>query len=215
MPADAQTPWDWSSELRERELDRRAREIDRRERELERRERELSAGSASSSTTRRAGRWRCAARRSGTSDRRPPGALDATLLAERAKALEREVALEASLMRKVNEILEKDRQVMQMSDREVNEMMESSVGYLLQSDDDIADRVRFKAFISLQERLAMEAGLQPASGSGSLSLAWRLALGPSVVTEIRHNKALELLKIKRSTRAPSKSWIQNRHGICR
>lgn len=40
----------------------------------------------------------------------------------------------------------------------------------------------------------MEAGLQPASGSGSLSLAWRLALGPSVVTEIRHNKALELLK---------------------
>lgn len=62
-------------------------------------------------------------------------------------------------------------------------------------DEDIADRVRFQSLLYLsQERLAMEAGLQPASGSGSLSLTWRLALGPSVITDIRYNKALELLQ---------------------
>jgi hypothetical protein len=134
MPADSQTPWDWSSELRERELDRRAREIDRRERELERRERELERRQRELEYDK--ARWTMEVR-SAPQWHEAIDALqarfDATLLAERTKALEREVALEASLMRKVNEILEKDRQVMQMSDREVNEMMESSVGYLLQS----------------------------------------------------------------------------------
>ncbi|KAF9482678.1 hypothetical protein BDN70DRAFT_874668 [Pholiota conissans] len=192
-------PWDWTSELREREVERRSREIDRRERELERRERELERRQREfeydkarwTVEIRSAPQWHDALE--SLRER-----FDATLLAERKKAAEREAALEATLMRKVNDMLEKDRQMygaMQMSDKEVNEMMESSVGYLLQSDDDIADRVRFQSLLYLsQERLAMEAGLQPASGSGSLSLAWRIALGPSVITENRFNKALELLK---------------------
>lgn len=134
MQTDIQTPWDWTSELRERELDRRSREIDRRERELERRERELERRQRELEYDK--ARWTMEVR-SAPQWHEAIDALqarfDATLLAERKKALEREVALEASLMRKVNEILEKDRQVMQMSEREVNEMMESSVGYLLQS----------------------------------------------------------------------------------
>lgn len=48
----------------------------------------------------------------------------------------------------------------------------------------------------------MEAGLQPAPGSSSLALAWRLALGPSVITEIRYNKALELLEARSNHTGP-------------
>ncbi|KAF8970168.1 hypothetical protein BDZ97DRAFT_1792264 [Flammula alnicola] len=191
--------WDWANERREREFDRRSRELDRRERELERRERELERRQREFDQDRV--RWM-------TEVRTAPhwqeaidvlrNRIEMDLLAERKKALEREAELQSKVMNKVNEILEKERQlygVMRMSDNEVNEMVENSVGYLLQSDEDIADRVRFQSLLYLsQERLASEAGLQPASGSGSLSLAWRLVLGPSVATEDRYNKALELLK---------------------
>ncbi|KAF8801115.1 hypothetical protein BYT27DRAFT_7115839 [Phlegmacium glaucopus] len=98
-------------------------------------------------------------------------------------------------MRKVNETLEREHQIMQMSDNEVNEMIEDTVGYLLQKDEDIADRVRFQSLIYLaQEKLATEAGLQSGHAPERLPTAWIMAIGPSVVTEDRYNKAMELLK---------------------
>ncbi|KAH9477777.1 hypothetical protein JR316_0010006 [Psilocybe cubensis] len=189
-------------ERREREFDRREREIDRRERDLERRERELERRQREFDNDR--GRWN-------TNGHNVPwqwqdamknfkDQITADLLAERKKAIEREASFEEKIIKKVNKVLEHERQLfgmMRMSENEVNEMVENSVGYLLHNDEDIADRVRFQSLLHLtQERLASEAGLTPPPGSDSFSLAWRLALGPSVVTEDRYKKALELLKDK-------------------
>lgn len=77
-------------------------------------------------------------------------------------------------------------------------------------DEDIADRVRFQSLLYLsQERLASEAGLEPASGSGSLAVAWRVALGPSVVTEDRYNKAVEMLSNK-DLKDDTKALMENK-----
>jgi len=66
---------------------------------------------------------------------------------------------------------------------------------LNKQDEDIADRVRFQSLVYLaQEKLATEAGLQPGHALEPLPTAWILAIGPSVVTEDRYTKAMELLK---------------------
>ena len=66
-------------------------------------------------------------------------------------------------------------------------------------DEDIADRVRFQSLVYLaQERLAIEAGL-PALAQERLSTVWIMAIGPSVVTEDRYNKAMEILKKRYET----------------
>jgi hypothetical protein len=70
---------------------------------------------------------------------------------------------------------------------------------LNKQDEDIADRVRFQSLVYLaQERLAIEAGL-PALAQERLSTVWIMAIGPSVVTEDRYNKAMEILKKRHET----------------
>ena len=62
-------------------------------------------------------------------------------------------------------------------------------------DEDIADRVRFQSLVYLaQEKLAIEAGLDPGPALEPLPTVWIMAIGPSVVTEDRYNKAMEILK---------------------
>ncbi|KAF9556277.1 hypothetical protein CPC08DRAFT_711311 [Agrocybe pediades] len=206
-------------ERRERELDRKEREYDRRERELERRERELERRQREYERDR--ARWTSEAQVvPDVSWHKPFEALKHEIAlnftAERKRLIDREEQLETKIMNKVNSVLEQERQlygVMKMSDHEVKEMMESSVGYLLQSDEEIADRVRFQSLLYLsQERLASEAGLPPPPGSDSLSLAWRLALGPSVVTEDRYKKALELLGDKELDES-TKRLLENKKAV--
>jgi len=60
--------------------------------------------------------------------------------------------------------------------------------------------------------LASEACLTPPPGSDSLSLAWRLALGPSVVTEDRYHKALELLA-NRDLNQSTKNLLENKKAL--
>ncbi|KAF8962091.1 hypothetical protein BDZ97DRAFT_2076584 [Flammula alnicola] len=191
--------WHGANERREREFDRQSRELDRRERELERRERELERRQREFDQDK--ARWM-------TEVRTAPfwqeaidvlrNRIEMDLLAERNKALKREAELQSKVMKKVNKFLEQERQlhgVMRMSDNEANEMVENSVGYHQQSDKDNADCVRLQSLLYLsQERLASEAGLQPGCfGSLSLVYMWRLAMGPSIVTENRYNEALERL----------------------
>ncbi|CAA7268359.1 unnamed protein product [Cyclocybe aegerita] len=183
-------------ERRDRELDRRERELERRERDLERRQREFEqersrAATSISSVAR--GSSSAGVPLLGQAVERLRKQVERDLLAERKKAEAREAELERRIMKRVNDALEKERQVMQMSDNEVHEMVNDTVGYLLQKDEDIADRVRFQSLLHLtQEKLASEAELALAPGSESLAVSWRLALGPSIVTEDRYDKALNL-----------------------
>lgn len=176
-------------ERQERELDRRGREIDRRERELERRQREFDRDRARWTTDiGTAPQWT-------TAIEALKNKIDTIILKERMNSEQREMELEARVIRKVNEVLEREHQIMQMSDNEVNDMIEDTVGYLLQKDEDIADRVRFQSLVYLaQEKLAIEAGLQPGTALEPLPTAWIIAIGPSVDTEDRYIKAMELLK---------------------
>ena len=67
----------------------------------------------------------------------------------------------------------------------------------MKQDEDIADRVRFQSLVYLaQEKLATEVGLQPGPALEPLPTVWIMAIGPSVVTEDRYTKAMEILKKK-------------------
>ncbi|KAF8156999.1 hypothetical protein B0H34DRAFT_480667 [Crassisporium funariophilum] len=176
-------------ERQEREIDRRGRELDRRERDFDRRAREFDLEKARWAEVNTAPQWEGALE---TLRRK----LQSEIGEERRKAARREQELEARLMKKVHEELERERQIngLRMSDNEVNEMVEDTVGYLLQKDEDIADRARFRSLIYLaHERLAIEAGLQPGPALEPLPFIWKQAIGPSVVTEDRYDKAMALL----------------------
>ncbi|PPQ69800.1 hypothetical protein CVT24_003076 [Panaeolus cyanescens] len=202
---------------RERELDRRERELDRRERELERMERELERRRRELEQDR--ARWETQTQMESymhavaqpqinrTQEAFPTHwqtaldsfkkSLQAQILLERQEA---EIALESRIMRRVNEELAKERkmqEVMQMSEKEVNELMEDTVGHWLRKDEDIADNIRFQSLLHLaQEKMAALAGIQLLPDTDSWALSWRLAIGPSFITQERYNKAMDLLKDK-------------------
>ncbi|KAF9529992.1 hypothetical protein CPB83DRAFT_851387 [Crepidotus variabilis] len=216
-------------ERRDRELDRRERELERRERELDRREREFEQERTRASTFVN-GLPMTAALMTPTASTPPVAAelsarlerevaelktqFQKSLADERKRSETREAQLEARIQRSLSESLDKERQTyynfMQMSDHEVSEMVEDTVGYLMEKDEDIADRVRFQSLLYLsQEKLASEAGINPDAGSGSLSVAWRLLLGPSLVTQDRLNKAQELFQDRKVSSQTTKV-LQNK-----